>query len=30
MVYRAAKRFTLRLQSGQDNAVEAIWVWQIE
>ena len=30
LVYRAARRFTLRLQSGLDNAIDAIWVWRIE
>jgi translocation and assembly module TamB len=30
LIYRAAKRFTLRLQSGVDNSVDAIWVWRVE
>lgn len=30
LVYRAARRFTLRLQSGLDNAIDAIWVWRVE
>jgi translocation and assembly module TamB len=28
LIYRAAQRFTLRAQSGQDNALDAIWTWR--
>ncbi|MCO5976789.1 translocation/assembly module TamB domain-containing protein [Ideonella oryzae] len=28
LIYRAAQRFTLRAQSGEDNAVDAIWSWR--
>lgn len=28
LVYRIAQRFTLRAQSGDDNAVDLIWLWR--
>jgi translocation and assembly module TamB len=28
LVYRAAQRFTLRAQSGNDNSLDAIWTWR--
>jgi translocation and assembly module TamB len=28
LVYRIAQRFTLRAQSGEDNALDAIWTWR--
>ncbi|HET9977669.1 MAG TPA: translocation/assembly module TamB domain-containing protein [Burkholderiaceae bacterium] len=28
LIYRIAQRFTLRAQSGQDNALDAIWTWR--
>ncbi|MCA6217927.1 translocation/assembly module TamB domain-containing protein [Ideonella sp. B7] len=28
LIYRVAQRFTLRAQSGEDNAVDAIWSWR--
>ena len=28
LIYRAAQRFTLRAQSGEDNAVDLIWTWR--
>jgi translocation and assembly module TamB len=28
LVYRAAQRFTLRAQSGQDSSLDAIWTWR--
>ncbi len=28
LIYRIARRFTLRAQSGQDNAVDLIWTWR--
>lgn len=28
LVYRVAQRFTLRAQSGEDNAVDLIWSWR--
>ena len=28
LIYRIARRFTLRAQSGDDNAVDLIWVWR--
>jgi translocation and assembly module TamB len=28
LIYRAARRFTLRAQSGQDNSLDAIWTWR--
>jgi translocation and assembly module TamB len=28
LIYRIAQRFTLRLQSGQDNAADLIWTWR--
>lgn len=28
LIYRAAQRFTLRAQSGSENAVDAIWSWR--
>lgn len=27
-VFRAAQRFTVRLQTGEDNAVDLIWLWR--
>ena len=28
LIYRLAKRFTLRAQSGSDNSVDGIWTWR--
>jgi translocation and assembly module TamB len=28
LIYRAAQRFTLRAQSGDDNSLDAIWTWR--
>ncbi len=28
LIYRAAQRFTLRAQTGEDNAVDLIWTWR--
>ena len=28
LIYRAAQRFTLRAQAGEDNALDAIWTWR--
>ena len=28
VIYRVAQRFTLRAQSGEDNALDAIWTWR--
>ena len=28
LIYRAARRFTLRAQSGEDSAVDVIWTWR--
>ncbi len=28
LIYRVAQRFTLRAQSGADNAIDAIWTWR--
>jgi translocation and assembly module TamB len=28
LIYRVAQRFTLRAQSGEDNAIDAIWSWR--
>lgn len=28
LIYRVARRFTLRAQSGLDNALDAIWTWR--
>ncbi len=28
LIYRAAQSFTLRAQSGEDNALDAIWTWR--
>lgn len=28
LIYKIAKRFTLRAQSGDDNAVDVIWTWR--
>jgi translocation and assembly module TamB len=28
LIYRAAQRFTLRAQSGEDNALDVIWTWR--
>jgi len=30
LIYRIAQRFTLRAQSGEDNALELIWQWKWE
>jgi translocation and assembly module TamB len=30
LIYRLAQRFTLRAQSGDDNAVDLIWQWKWE
>jgi len=30
LIYRAAKRFTLRLQSGLDESLDAIWIWRVK
>lgn len=30
LVYRIAQRFTLRAQSGADNALDLIWVWRLD
>lgn len=29
LIYRVAQRFTLRAQSGAENALDAIWVWRV-
>ncbi|MCP5284661.1 MAG: translocation/assembly module TamB domain-containing protein [Burkholderiaceae bacterium] len=29
LIYRVAQRFTLRAQSGSENALDAIWVWRV-
>jgi translocation and assembly module TamB len=29
VIYRAARRFTLRLQSGLEQSVDVLWVWQV-
>jgi translocation and assembly module TamB len=29
VIYRAARRFTLRAESGEDQSLDAIWVWQV-
>jgi translocation and assembly module TamB len=28
LIYRAAQRFTVRAQAGEDNALDAIWTWR--
>jgi translocation and assembly module TamB len=28
LIYRAARRFTLRAQSGEDSSLDAIWTWR--
>ena len=28
LIYRAARRFTLRLQAGEENALDVIWTWR--
>jgi translocation and assembly module TamB len=28
LIYRIAQRFTLRAQSGEDNALDVIWTWR--
>ena len=28
LIYRVARRFTLRAQAGEDNALDAIWTWR--
>ena len=30
LIYRIAQRFTLRLQSGYENAVDVIWTWRVQ
>ena len=30
LIYRIAQRFTLRAQSGEENAVDLIWQWKWE
>jgi translocation and assembly module TamB len=30
LIYRVAQRFTLRAQSGEENALDAIWIWRIK
>ncbi|MBK1688424.1 translocation/assembly module TamB domain-containing protein [Rubrivivax gelatinosus] len=30
LVYRIAQRFTLRAQSGADNALDLIWIWRLD
>ena len=30
LIYRIAQRFTLRAQSGHENALDLIWVWRID
>ncbi len=29
LIYRVAQRFTLRAQSGEENALDAIWIWRV-
>jgi translocation and assembly module TamB len=29
LIYRIAQRFTLRLQSGLEDAIDAIWTWRV-
>lgn len=29
LIYRVAQRFTLRAQSGAENALDAIWIWRV-
>ncbi len=28
LIYRVARRFTLRAQTGEDNALDVIWTWR--
>ena len=28
LIYRVAQRFTLRAQTGADNAIDVIWTWR--
>jgi translocation and assembly module TamB len=28
LIYRVANRFTLRLRTGEDDALDAIWTWR--
>ena len=28
LIYRVARRFTLRAESGVDNSLEVIWTWR--
>jgi translocation and assembly module TamB len=28
LIYRLARRFTLRLQTGEENAIALIWTWR--
>jgi translocation and assembly module TamB len=28
LIYRVARRFTVRAQAGEDNALDAIWTWR--
>lgn len=30
LIYRVAQRFTLRAQSGEENALDAIWIWRFK
>jgi translocation and assembly module TamB len=30
LIYKVARRFTLRAQSGEENALDAIWVWRVK
>ena len=30
LIYRAAQRYTLRMQSGLENALDVIWTWRLQ
>ena len=30
LIYRATRRFTVRVQAGDDQSVDAIWTWRWE
>ena len=30
LIYRAAQRYTLRMQSGMENALDIIWTWRFQ
>ena len=30
LTYRIAQRITVRAQSGEDNALDVIWVWRLQ